>query len=269
MSQANNPILAADEARSPRQEGQTTEPPAASGRNNRVSLRAEGETTSKRPEVQAADPPAGSTEAGSSENDRVSAGEAASRRPEAQVSEVAVASSPTDGGDTGAAAESPAHREESRVAERAVEAGRNIRANPRVQGEARTPRVEAQFTERAADSGRNHRLSPRAAVELDVSLGSDHNFYAGFVENLSAGGVFVATHLLRPVGEVIELSIHISDDDEVIQGTGEVRWIREYNEASDVPPGMGVKFLSLADGAEKAIERFLAQRDPMFFDDDD
>ncbi len=139
---------------------------------------------------------------------------------------------------------------------------------------AREPRQEAQITELSAEStrepsSRHHRCSPRAAVELDVSLGSDHNFYAGFVENLSAGGVFVATHLLRPVGEVIELSIYISDDDDVVKGTGEVRWLREYNEESDVPPGMGVKFLTLVEGADKSIEKFLAQRDPMFFDDED
>ncbi|HEU5076246.1 MAG TPA: hypothetical protein VFU02_18765, partial [Polyangiaceae bacterium] len=63
---------------------------------------------------------------------------------------------------------------------------------------ARSPCQEAQITELTAESrnsGRDHRIDPRAAVELDVSLGSDHNFYAGFVENLSAGGVFVATHL--------------------------------------------------------------------------
>ena len=136
-------------------------------------------------------------------------------------------------------------------------------------GEPRAKREEAQITELPADSSGQHRIDPRAAVELDVSLGSEHNFYAGFVENLSAGGVFVATHLLRPVGEVIELSIHIPDDDEVVKGTGEVRWLREYNETSDVPPGMGVKFITLADGAQKVIEKFLAQRDPLFFDDED
>jgi uncharacterized protein (TIGR02266 family) len=142
--------------------------------------------------------------------------------------------------------------------------------NPvRAADEPRVTRQEAQITELTANSSGNHRIDPRAAVELDVSLGSDHNFYAGFVENLSAGGVFVATHLLRPVGEVIELSIHIPDDDEVVKGTGEVRWLREYNETSDVPPGMGVKFLSLAEGSEKVIEKFLARRDPLFFDDDD
>lgn len=137
-----------------------------------------------------------------------------------------------------------------------------------VEDGVRQSREEAQVTELAVESSRESRRCPRAAVELDVSLGSDHNFYAGFVENLSAGGVFVATHLLRPVGEVIELSIHVSEGEGVVKGTGEVRWLREYNEASDVPPGMGVKFLKLEDGAEEAIEKFLAQREPMFFDDE-
>ena len=131
-----------------------------------------------------------------------------------------------------------------------------------------TQRQEAHIREGSVDKNAELRTDFRAAVELDVSLGSEHNFYAGFVENLSAGGVFVATHLLRPVGEVIELSIHISEAGSTVKGTGEVRWLREYNETSDVPPGMGVKFLDLEDGAENAIEHFLAQRDPLFFDDD-
>ena len=134
----------------------------------------------------------------------------------------------------------------------------------------REVRHEAQITDLAKGREQEHRRAhPRYGVELDVSLGSEHNFYAGFAENLSAGGVFVATHLLKPVGEIIELSIHIPDSDQIVKGTGEVRWIREYNEASDVPPGMGVKFTALEPGSEEAIQQFLARRDPMFFDDED
>jgi uncharacterized protein (TIGR02266 family) len=129
-------------------------------------------------------------------------------------------------------------------------------------------RPEARFRELPVDKNAELRTDPRAAVELDVSLGSEHNFYAGFVENLSAGGVFVATHLLRPVGEVIEISIHISEDNLIVKGTGEVRWLREFNEDSDVPPGMGVKFLELDAGADEAIQRFLTHREPLFFDDE-
>lgn len=133
---------------------------------------------------------------------------------------------------------------------------------------SREARLEAHFRDLPDEGGAQLRVHARAAVELDVSLGSDHNFYGGFAENLSAGGVFVATHLTRPVGEVIELSIHIPAHNLEIKGTGEVRWIREFNDQSDVPPGMGIKFLELEDGSQEAIDEFLTKREPLFFDDD-
>jgi uncharacterized protein (TIGR02266 family) len=101
-----------------------------------------------------------------------------------------------------------------------------------------------------------------------VSLGSEHNFYAGFAENLSSGGVFVATHLLKPVGDQIQFSIHLPEMNAAVTGLGEVRWVREYNEHSDLPPGMGIRFLKLDAAAEELIRHFLSQREPLFFDDD-
>jgi uncharacterized protein (TIGR02266 family) len=139
----------------------------------------------------------------------------------------------------------------------------------------REERIEAEFTDVQAPSVSGEHPHPphkrehaRYKVELDVSLGSDHNFYVGFVENISAGGVFVATHMLKPVGEILELSIHIPNSDSMITGTGEVRWIREFSERSNVPPGMGVRFINLEPGSVEAIERFLARREPIFFDED-
>ena len=112
------------------------------------------------------------------------------------------------------------------------------------------------------------RVHPRYKVELDVSLGSEHNFYVGFVENISAGGVFIATHMVKKVGELLELSIHVPNSDTMISGTGEVRWLREYSEGSNVPPGIGVRFVHLEPGSIEAIDNFLAKREPIFFDDD-
>ena len=51
--------------------------------------------------------------------------------------------------------------------------------------------VETPLDAEPGDTRRGHH---RFSVDLDVSLGSDHNFYSGFAENLSVGGVFVATH---------------------------------------------------------------------------
>jgi uncharacterized protein (TIGR02266 family) len=136
-------------------------------------------------------------------------------------------------------------------------------------------RVEAQFTPVQEHTGSGEHGHPihrrqhsRYRVELDVSLGSDHNFYVGFVENMSAGGVFIATHMLRAVGEVFDLAIHIPSSDAMISGSGEVRWVREYSERSNVPPGMGVRFIHLEPGSLEAIEQYLARREPIFFDED-
>ena len=107
----------------------------------------------------------------------------------------------------------------------------------------------------------------RFHVDLDVTVGSDHNFYAGFAENLSAGGVFIATHKLKPVGSQIELTINLPDGVQ-LRAIGDVRWIRVFNEQSDTPPGMGVRFTDLADASVALIQSFLARRDPLFFDDE-
>jgi uncharacterized protein (TIGR02266 family) len=108
----------------------------------------------------------------------------------------------------------------------------------------------------------------RFAVDLQVSVLSEHNFYAGLAENISAGGLFIATHQLQKVGSRLELSVRMPDSDEVFHIVGEVRWVRVYNVHSDTPPGLGVRFIELPPGAAAAIGHFLAKREPLFFDDE-
>lgn len=136
------------------------------------------------------------------------------------------------------------------------------------------PRREAQFTRRSGESRApsvrdtsGRREHARYSVDLEVSVTSEHNFYAGFVENLSVGGVFIATHQLKPVGERLEFSVRLPNLEHAIRGTGEVRWVRVYSEGSDVPPGMGIKFDALDEASQRSIESFLAQREPLFYDE--
>ena len=136
---------------------------------------------------------------------------------------------------------------------------------------ASEPDQLARFADASVDSvtyASQRREHPRYAVELDVSLGSDHNFYAGFAENLSAGGVFIATHVLKPAGELIEFSVNLPNLGGAVRGLGEVRWTREYCERSNVPPGLGLRFVKLEPGSKELIARFLVHRDPIFFDDE-
>ena len=114
----------------------------------------------------------------------------------------------------------------------------------------------------------NRRQDARYTVDLTVSLCSEHNFYAGFVENLSRGGVFVATHSIKAVGSVFDVSLTLPDGGEPIRVRGQVRWARAYVEDSDVPPGLGIQFMNLEAADLGRIEVFLSCRDPTFFYDD-
>ena len=125
---------------------------------------------------------------------------------------------------------------------------------------------EASFA-RTTDRPANRRTQPRFAVSLSVTLASEHNFYQGLVENLSAGGVFVATHQRRAVGEHMEIEIRIEGEDAPVKGVGEVRWVRAYSATSDVSPGLGLRFLQLEAGAEERIQRFLQNREPLLFEE--
>ena len=124
---------------------------------------------------------------------------------------------------------------------------------------------DATFTEEEAALDRE---KARYGVDLAVTVNSEHNFYAGFIENMSVGGVFMATHLLKPLGEMMELTIYLPGREHPVRARGEVRWVREFNEASNVPPGMGIRFVEVDSDSVHAIDEFLGSREPMFFDDD-
>ncbi len=110
------------------------------------------------------------------------------------------------------------------------------------------------------DDRREHQ---RLAVAVDVSLHTEHNFYMGLTENLSEGGLFIATYDDIPVGTRLEMSINLLGLP-TIEMPGEVRWLREYTE--DVAPGIGVRFLDMSENDKQAIKSFMARRDPLLFE---
>jgi len=138
----------------------------------------------------------------------------------------------------------------------------------------REVRDEATFTRTTAGaeedvtSAEYRRVYPRFGVDLDVTMSSEHNFYAGFAENISSGGLFIATHVLKPTGERLEISLTLADRPQPIRCLGEVRWVREYSERSNVPPGLGIRFLDLSTADATTIEQFLKDREPLFYDED-
>jgi uncharacterized protein (TIGR02266 family) len=130
--------------------------------------------------------------------------------------------------------------------------------------ETQEPREDVTF--RTAAPAENRRTHARYAVDLEVSMSSEHNFYAALVENISAGGIFIATHITRPVGEQLELSIALPGGLS-LHCTGEVRWTRAYSENSNSKPGLGIRFLGLSPEAAGLIERFVRNREPLLYDE--
>jgi uncharacterized protein (TIGR02266 family) len=108
------------------------------------------------------------------------------------------------------------------------------------------------------------RKKNRHMVEIEVGIASQSNLYLGFTENLSSGGVFVATYASKPIGSAIEIALAFPNGDE-LKVPGVVRWLREAT--TDGWPGMGVQFESLSPEDEAKLRKFLAVRDPLFYDD--
>jgi uncharacterized protein (TIGR02266 family) len=118
------------------------------------------------------------------------------------------------------------------------------------------------------DTGASRRIHERADVELEVTLESEHNFYLGLTENLSEGGLFIATHLLRPLGSTVAVTLKLPNSPEPIVTQGTVRWVRQYSETSDTGPGIGVRFEHVSPEHTQIIREFVKARQPLFHDED-
>lgn len=134
------------------------------------------------------------------------------------------------------------------------------------------PDVRVQTMPPAAEQavglqGDQQRRFTRCDVELEVNLDSDSNFYMGLTENISEGGLFVATHRYKPLGTLVTLSFRVPNRPEPITLRGEVRWLRPANGRNEVHPGMGIQFVDVGPEELAAIRTFIRKREPLFYED--
>ncbi len=107
------------------------------------------------------------------------------------------------------------------------------------------------------------RKSPRIELELSVSFAVSnevpHNFFPGIMQDLSTGGIFMASKQMLPIGTRVRLSFIIGKHQ--ISGHAEVRWLRKP--ASTLPageePGMGLLFVDLSAEDRETIEFYIRQ----------
>ena len=123
---------------------------------------------------------------------------------------------------------------------------------------------------KVAQNQQHVRASERFDLEVKVDLESDHNFYTGLTQNISSGGLFIATSAIRKIGDRITLKFSIPGTPEPISVETEVRWIRENSalQRTDGATGMGVRFVNLSPAAAAAIQKFVQDRDSLYYDDE-
>lgn len=139
-----------------------------------------------------------------------------------------------------------------------------------VPGTEPTAPVEIPSVKSTSDEARaSKRQGQRFPMKVDVNYHSEHNFYTGLLQNISSGGLFIATHQLCKIGDSLEITFSIPGLNRVCVAKCVVRWVRDYDPHSpDMVPGMGVQFESLDNDVRAAVELFIKHRDPIFFDDE-
>ena len=109
-------------------------------------------------------------------------------------------------------------------------------------------------------SGREHL---RFIIRVAVQHGDEREHRVGQAENMSSGGMFVATEFPGAVGEVVEISFTLPGIDLACRVVSEVQWVRQRNRAEGTSSGMGLRFSDLAPQTRSAIEAFVAHHEPL------
>lgn len=113
------------------------------------------------------------------------------------------------------------------------------------------------------------RQALRADLDVAVDLESEHNFFTGFVRNISDGGLFIATTTPFPIGTRIAVRLRIPsfERDEMIVGV--VKWVRSApRRKGELPGGVGIAFLDLDSAVARKIDAFISQHESIFYDGD-
>ena len=129
--------------------------------------------------------------------------------------------------------------------------------------------MENMMTDHMASSQAEQRDHERFDYKLEISGSAKHQFFTGFTENISAGGLFIATYHTEPVGTQFNIQFTIPGLAHQFNAQCEVRWVRVYNESAPIEqmPGMGVRFLNLTDEERGMLNMFISTVETIFFDE--
>lgn len=115
--------------------------------------------------------------------------------------------------------------------------------------------------------GPERRQFLRVPMKVEVDLRSENTFFTGFSENISEGGLFIATDAPFEVGTRLDITLSLMGDAPTTQHVT-VCWVRPEGTSGGLPAGMGVRFDDLGEGRKEQLQAFVDSRakDTLFFD---
>jgi uncharacterized protein (TIGR02266 family) len=111
------------------------------------------------------------------------------------------------------------------------------------------------------------RVFSRRGFEVKVDFFSANTFFTGFTENISEGGLFIATEAPFEIGDELDVTLSLMGK----EPTGYkvvVRWIRPPGAIGGLPAGMGVQFKHIPEDERVKLQGFIDSgvKDTLFFD---
>lgn len=118
--------------------------------------------------------------------------------------------------------------------------------------------------ERASSGHEERRDGHRVNLQAEVTFDSDSQLYTGLTQDLSSGGLFIATYHEVSLHTEVMLEVQLPTGPVSVRGV--VRWKRSATD--EFPPGLGISFVDISKDALSALVAFSESREPLLFDDD-
>ena len=103
----------------------------------------------------------------------------------------------------------------------------------------------------------NKRRAQRLDHEIPVAYRSVGSFLTDWATNISHGGLFINTKTPLPVGTDVKIIIQLPGASFPCQLSGRVARVTDFDNRSNLVPGMGIEFIDIDESKRRDIESFV------------
>jgi type IV pilus assembly protein PilZ len=104
----------------------------------------------------------------------------------------------------------------------------------------------------------NKRADERYQVSIPVDCSTLHMFISNHVNNISRGGLFLASDTPLPLNAEVSLVLRLPTAGTSIHATGRVAWNYDVRKGtSRIVPGSGIRFVEMGPADRATLEAYL------------